>query len=64
VVLVGEPANPNRAEVLVVGDEPPAGDWMMRFEEVHDLIPEGGQGESRAAAWDQWKREVMEGGSA
>lgn len=64
VVLIGEPANPNRAEVLVVGDDPPSGDWLTRFDEVHDLVPEGTDGESRAAAWERWRQEIAEGGSA
>jgi len=55
VALVGEPANPNRAQVLVIADEPPDGEWMAAFEEIHDLVPEGPEGEERAAAWDSWR---------
>ncbi len=53
VVLVGEPANPNRAAVLVVGDKLPPEDWAATFDEVHDLIPPGPAGEERKALWAQ-----------
>ncbi len=55
VVLVGEPANPNHAQVLVVADEPPVGAWIAGFDEIHDLVPEGPEGAERAAAWDAWR---------
>ena len=54
VVLVGEPGNPNRATVLVVGDELPPGHWLRDFEEVHDLIPPGDGGGERRAWWERW----------
>lgn len=54
VVLVGEPANPNRAAVLVVGDDLPPGEWSASFEEVHDLVPPGPDGEARRQHWQQW----------
>ena len=57
VVLVGEPANPNSASTLVVGDDPPPGDWAATFDEVHDLIPPGEEGQRRAEFWDRWKTE-------
>jgi DNA polymerase IIIc chi subunit len=57
VVLVGEPVNPNSASVLVVGDDPPPGDWAATFDEVHDLIPPGKAGEQRVAYWERWKVE-------
>ncbi len=59
---MGEPANPNRAQVLVVGDEPPDGDWLTGFEEIHDLVPEGPDGAVRTAAWDEWR--TSHGGGA
>lgn len=55
IVLVGEPANPNRATVLVVGDDPPPGAWAATFDEVHDLIPPGESGERRVEFWERWK---------
>lgn len=55
IVLVGEPANPNRATVLVVGDDPPSGGWAATFDEVHDLIAPGESGERRTQFWERWK---------
>ena len=57
MVLVGEPANPNHATVLVVGDEPPPGPWAATFEEVHDLIPPARTGEERRAFWSRWQED-------
>ncbi len=51
ILLVGEPANPNGATVLVVGDEPPPLEWAATFAEVHDFLPPGPEGEQRAAYW-------------
>jgi len=58
VVLVTAPANPNRADVLVVGDAPPPGEWAASFAEVHDLLPPGEAGAARRAAWEGWRRAV------
>lgn len=55
VVLVGEPVNPNGASILVVGDDLPPGGWASTFEEVHDLIPPGEEGEQRREFWERWK---------
>lgn len=55
VVLVGEPANPNHAEVLVVGDEPPPEGWATEFDEVHDFIAPGEEGVTREAWWRKWR---------
>jgi DNA polymerase IIIc chi subunit len=55
IALVGEPANPNRATVLVVGDDPPPGAWAATFDEVHDLIPPGEAGKHRTQFWERWK---------
>lgn len=66
IALVGEPANPNGATVLVVGDDPPPGVWAASFEEVHDLIAPGKSGEERRVFWAQWQKDpesVDEGGS-
>lgn len=57
VVLVGEPANPNGASVLVVGDEPPPAAWVATFEEIHDLIAPGTDGEERTAFWKSVQEE-------
>jgi len=63
VVLVSTPANPNGAEVLVVGDDPPPSDWAATFHEVHDLIPPGDAGDERRAFWKSWRDEHdVEGG--
>jgi DNA polymerase IIIc chi subunit len=51
IVLVGEPANPNRASALVVGDDLPDEAWAGTFDEVHDFIPAGDEGEQRSRAW-------------
>jgi DNA polymerase-3 subunit chi len=61
VVLVGEPGNPNRATVLVVGDDLPPEGWAWDFDEVHDFIPPGTEGDERRAWWQQWDREADEG---
>lgn len=58
IVLVGEPANPNRASVLVVGDELPAEEWAGTFDEVHDFIPPGDEGEQRSLAWKGLGRDL------
>lgn len=55
IVLVGETANPNRATILLVGDELPPGDWVASFEEVHDFIEPGTAGEERQRRWDRWR---------
>ena len=60
VVLSGEEANPNRATVLVVGDDVPPEDWAMGFDEVHDLIPPGDDGSERRAWWQRWNEGVDE----
>ncbi len=57
IVLVGDTANPNRAEVLVVGDELPPGAWAATFEEIHDLVPADEEGAPRQAAWQRWREE-------
>jgi len=55
IVLVGEPANPNQARILVVGDDPPPGAWAATFDEVHDLIAPGEGGEERRSFWERWQ---------
>lgn len=57
IVLVGEPANPNQATVLVVGDDPPPGVWAAEFDEVHDLIAPGESGEDRREFWQRWQND-------
>jgi len=59
IVLTSEPANPNGAEVLVVGDGLPPGEWAAGFDEVHDLIPPEDAGEERRAFWDRWRLEHL-----
>ncbi len=51
VVLLGEPANPIGADVLVVGDEVPPVEWAATFAEVHDFVPPGPAGEERTGRW-------------
>jgi DNA polymerase-3 subunit chi len=51
VVLLSSPGNPNGAEVLVVGDEPPPEDFAASFQEIHDLIAAGEEGEKRREFW-------------
>lgn len=60
VVLLGATANPNDATVLVVGDEPPPGEWAASFDEVHDFIPPGDVGEERRSFWAEWRRAAGE----
>ena len=55
IVLVGEPANPNRATVLLIGDEVPPGAWAASFDEVHDFIEPGTAGEERREFWRRWQ---------
>ena len=57
VVLVGEPANPNGATVLVIGDDPPPAAQPAGFEEIHDFIPPGDAGAERETWWAQWRTE-------
>ncbi len=60
VVLSGDEGNPNRATVLVVGDDLPPEDWARGFDEVHDLIPPGEEGSARRAWWRQWDENADE----
>jgi DNA polymerase-3 subunit chi len=53
MVLVSRPVNPNRADVLLVGDGLPPLDWVSSFAEVHDLVAAGEAGEERRAHWRQ-----------
>jgi DNA polymerase-3 subunit chi len=62
VALVSQAVNPNGAGILVVGDGLPPGDWAATFEEVHDLIPTGSDGEDRREHWEQWQRDQGLGG--
>ncbi len=55
VVLVGQEANPNGAEALVVADELPPEEWVSTFDEVHDFIPPGDEGVEREAWWTRWR---------
>jgi DNA polymerase-3 subunit chi len=57
VVLVGEPANPNRASMLVVGDELPDRSWAADFEVIHDLVGADDDGTARREFWESWRRE-------
>jgi DNA polymerase-3 subunit chi len=57
VTLLSTTANPNGAEVLVVGDELPPADWIGSFDEVHDFVPAGEAGDERRAFWAQWQSE-------
>ena len=66
IVLVGEPANPNRASMLVVGDDLPEGSWAGTFEVTHDFVGTDEEGAARREFWDRWRRnpnESMEGES-
>ncbi len=60
VVLLGEAANPNRADVLVVGDELPPAAWATAFAEVHDFAPAGADGDQRRACWQAAGFEAVE----
>lgn len=65
VALVNRPVNPNRAEVLLVGDELPPPEWAATFEEIHDLIPSGEAGEERREFWARWQEDqAVDGGTA
>ena len=55
VVLVGEPANPNGATVLVIGDDLPPEDWASDFDEVLDFIAPGVEGDERREWWERWR---------
>jgi DNA polymerase-3 subunit chi len=53
VVLVsGEAANPNGAEVLVVGDRLADLAWAASFAEVHEVIAQTAEDAGRAEAWE------------
>lgn len=54
VVLLGVEGNPNRATVLVVGDDLPPVDWAREFAEIHDFIPPGDGGDERRSWWHEW----------
>jgi len=55
VALVGEPGNPNRGTVLVIGDDLPPEEWARGFEEIHDLIEPGPAGDERREWWERWR---------
>ncbi len=55
IVLVGEPVNPNRASMLVVGDDLPDGSWAATFEVVHDLAGADEEGTARREFWERWR---------
>jgi len=57
IVLVGEAANPNRASMLVVGDDLPDGPWAATFDVVHDLVGADEEGAARRDFWERWQRE-------
>lgn len=63
VVLVGEPANPNRADLLLVGDEVPPAGWAEGFAVVHDLALPGEAGGARRTSWEEAGFEVEDAGS-
>ncbi len=56
VLLLGQAANPNQAEILVIGDDLPPAEWAASFKEVHDLIPPGEAGAERTAWWQEWRK--------
>ena len=55
VVLLGEPANPNGAEALVVADDLPPELWVKSFDEVHDFCSPDDDGQKRADWWRAWQ---------
>jgi DNA polymerase IIIc chi subunit len=57
ILLTSEPFGADEAEVLVVGDGLPPGEWAATFAEIHDLIPPEDAGTERRAFWDGWARE-------
>jgi len=57
IVLVGEAANPNRASMLVVGDDLPDGSWAATFDVVHDLVGADEDGAARREFWDRLGRD-------
>ncbi len=63
VALTAEPVNPNGADVLVVGDGLPPGEWIGSFSEVHDLIAAGDADDERRQFWERWRDEHPEGES-
>ncbi len=62
VVLVGAPVNPNRADLLLVGDEIPPAEWAAGFVEVHDLAAPGSAGGGRRTSWEEAGFEVEDAG--
>jgi DNA polymerase-3 subunit chi len=56
IVLVGEAANPNRASMLIVGDDLPDGPWAADFDVVHDLVGADEDGAARREFWESWQR--------
>ena len=61
ILLVSEPVEMVRNEVLVVGDGMPPGEWAAGFQEVHDLIPPGDSGTDRREFWDRWREDHQSG---
>jgi len=57
IVLVGEAANPNRASILVVGDDLPDGSWAATFDVVHDLVGADDEGKTRRTFWERWSKD-------
>ncbi len=63
VVLAAEPVESGGADTLVVGDGLPPGEWIATFDEVHDLIPPGDEGDRRREFWQRWRDEFGGGES-
>jgi DNA polymerase-3 subunit chi len=61
VVLLGEPANPNRADTLLIADELAEPEWMAGFDQIHDLVPQGPEGDERRVRWRELGFEVADG---
>lgn len=54
IVLVGEEGSPNGASVLVVGDGFPPLEWAGSFQQIHDFIPTGQEGQERRQSWSEF----------
>ncbi len=52
VVVTGALANPNRAEVLVIGDQLADREAAKAFAEVHDFVTASSEDQGKAQAWE------------
>jgi DNA polymerase IIIc chi subunit len=53
VVVTGVLANPNRADLLVIGDKMPAPGELAEWKEVHDFVTPAPEDKGRPQLWEE-----------